>query len=153
VSVFLLLASLAFSAPVPAAAAPLEGLHDLVGAWNCTYRAGTVRFPYNATFAYDLGGHVLREIASWTGGGDEELIAYDAKRGWTAVVFDDHGNATVMHATGSDPKHVPFRSVYPDASIAVTLDRVSEKEYTLHGTVRSAGKTITSVDTCVRSAS
>ena len=45
-----------------------------------------------------------------------------------------------------------YRSVYPDASIAETFDHVSATEYTLHATVRSGGKTITSVDTCLRSA-
>jgi hypothetical protein len=112
-----------------------------------------MRLPYDATYAYDLDGHTLREIASWAGGGDEELLAYDAHRGgWTAIVFDDHGSATIMRATGSDPRHIAYRSVYPDASIAVRFDRISATEYTLHGTVRSGGKSITSVDTCLRGA-
>jgi hypothetical protein len=140
------------AAALPASPAPLAGLHYLVGTWSCTYRAGTARLAYDATYVYDRDGHALREIASWAGGGDEELVAYDAQRGrWTAVVLDDQG-ATIMRATGSDPKHIAYRSVYPDASIAVTFDRVSTTEYTLHGTVRSGGKTIISVDTCSRSA-
>ena len=57
-----------------------------------------------------------------------------------------------MHANGSNPNHIAYRSVYPDASIAVTFDHVSATEYTLHGTVHSGGKTIASVDTCLRSA-
>jgi len=146
----MMLASLVLAAALPATASPLSGLHYLVATWNCTYRAGAVRFAYAATYAYDLDGHTLRELASWAGGGDEELVAYDSqKRGWKAVVFDDHGNATVMRATGSDPNHIAYRSVYPDASLAVTLARISATEYTLHGTVRAGGKTITSVDTCV----
>ena len=136
---------------MPAAAAPLSGLHYLVGTWNCTYRAGAVRFAYDNTYEYDSGGHILRQIASWAGGGDEELLAYDAQRGgWTAVVLDDQGNATSMRATGSDPNHIAYRSVYPDASIAVTFDRISATKYSLHATVRMGGKTITSVDTCLR---
>lgn len=148
-----MLASLVLAAALPATAAPLSGLHYLVGAWNCTYRAGTTRLPYATTYAYDLDGRTLRQIASWAGGGDEEIVAYDAqRRGWTAVVLDDQGTATIMHATGNDPNHIAYRSVYPDASIAVTFDRISATEYTLHGTVRSGGKTITSVDTCSRDA-
>jgi hypothetical protein len=147
----MMLASLVFAAAVSATAAPLDGLHYLAGTWNCTYRAGAVRFTYRDTYAYDRDSHTLRQIASWAGGGDEELIAYDAQRGrWTAVVLDDHGTATVMQATGSDPNHIAYRSVYPDASIAVTFDRVLATEYTLHATVRAGGKTITSVDTCLR---
>ncbi len=151
VGAFVLLASLIVATALPAPATPLAGLHFLVGKWNCTYRAGTVRFSYDATYAYDHD--ILRQIASWTGGGDEELLAYDTKRGgWTAVVLDDHGTATVMRATGSDPNHIAYRSVYPDTSIATTFDHISATEYTLHATVRSGGKTITSIDTCMRAA-
>ena len=147
-----MLVSLVLAAALPAAASPLAGLQNLVGTWTCTYRAGAVRFAYDTTYAYDNNGRILRQIATWTGGGDEELLAYDAQRArWTAVVLDGQGTATVMRAPGNDPKHIVYRSVYPDASIAVTFDRISATEYTLHGTVRSGGKTITSVDTCLRS--
>ncbi len=148
-----MLASLMLAAALPAVPAPLAGMHYLVGTWNCTYSAGAERLAYEATYAYDSNGHILRQIASSAAGGDEELVAYDAHRkGWTAVVIDDQGNATTMRATGSDPNHIAYRSVYPDASIAVTFARISATEYTLHGTVRMGGKTITSVDTCKRSA-
>jgi len=151
--IFVMLVSLVLAAVLPATAAPLAGMHYLVGAWKCTYRAGAARLAYDATYAYDLDGGTLRQIASWSGGGDEELLAYDAqRRGWTAVVLDGHGTATTMRAAGSDPNHIAYRSVYPDASLAVTFDRVSATEYTLHGTVHSGGKTITSVDTCLRGA-
>lgn len=147
------LASLVLAAALPATAAPLAGMHYLVGTWNCTYRAGAVRLAYDATYAYDRDGHTLRQIASSAAYGDEELLAYDAQRGgWTAVVLDDQGTPTVLRATGSDPNHIAYRSVYPDASIAETFDRISATEYRLHATVRSGGKTITSVDTCLRGA-
>jgi hypothetical protein len=137
-------------AALPATAAPIAGLHYLVGSWKCTYRAGAARLAYNATWAYDLDGHSMRQIDSWAGGGAEELLAYDAHRGWTAVVFDGQGTATVMRAPGSDPNKISYHSVYPDASIAVTFGRISAKEYALHATVRSGGKPINSVDTCLR---
>ncbi len=145
-----IVASLLVALVTPAAATPIAGLHYLVGSWKCTYRAGAVVFPYDATYVADRDGHTLREIASWAGGGDEELIAYDAKRGWTAVVFDDQGTTTVLHAKGNDPSHIAYRSAYPDATLAVTLDRISTTEYTLHARYRAGGATITSVDTCVR---
>jgi hypothetical protein len=107
--------------------------------------------PYAATFAYDRDGHTLRETATFAGGGDEELIGYDAqKRSWGAVVVDDQGSATLMRGAGSDPKHLALHSFYPDASIVETIDRVSATEYTIHATVRSGGKTTASVDTCLR---
>jgi hypothetical protein len=153
VGIVVMLASLVLAPALPATATPLAGLHSLVGTWSCTYRAGAVRFAYVDTYAYDRDGHTLRQVASWAGGGDEELLAYDAQGGrWTAVVLDDQGTATIMRANGSNPNHIAYRSVYPDASIAVTFDRVSATEYTLHATVRTGGKTITSVDTCMRGA-
>ncbi len=149
-SIVVLLAAVVLAAAVPAKATPLAGLHYLVGAWTCTYRAGAARFPYDATFTYDLDGHTLRQIDSWSSGGGEELLAYDAHHGWTAVIIDDHGTATILRAPGSDPNHIAYRSVYPDVSIAERFDRVSATEYTLHATVRSRGKTTASVDTCLR---
>lgn len=146
-----MLASLVLAAALPATASPLAGLHYLVGTWNCTYSAGKEHLAYVATYAYDSNGRILREIASSSAGGDEELLAYDAHRhGWTAVVIDDQGNATAMRAAGKDPKHISYRSVYPDGTVAVTFERISATKYTLHGTVRMGGKTINSVDTCSR---
>jgi len=144
--------SLVLAASMPTTAAPLAGLHYLVGTWACTYRAGASRLTYGATYAYDRDGRTLRETTSWAGGGDEELVGYSAQRGWTAVVFEDQGTATILRGTGSDPNHIAYRSVYPDASIAETIDRVSATEYTIHATVRSGGKSIASVDTCLRGA-
>ena len=147
-----MLLSLALAAALPGAAAPLAGLQYLVGTWNCTYRAGAVRFVYRATYTYDRDAHTLREVASWPGGGDEELLTYDPqRRSWTSVVLDQE-TATILRASGSDPNHIAYRSVYPDASMAVTFDRISGTEYTLHATVRSGSKTIASVDTCLRGA-
>jgi hypothetical protein len=147
-----MLLSLVLAAALPATTAPLSGLHYLVGTWNCTYRAGKMSFAYRATYAYDRDGHILREIASFSGGGDEELVAYDPQRhGWTAVVLDDQGHATIMRATGNNPDKIAYRSLAPDAGIAVTFERISATKYTLHGSYRSGGKTIDSVDTCTRS--
>jgi hypothetical protein len=149
----MMLVSFLLAAALPATAKPIDGLHYLVGTWTCTYRAGTVRFPYGATYAYDGDGHTLRQTASWAGGSDEEYLAYDVqRRGWTVVVLDDHGTATIMRGPGSDPNHFSYRSVYPDSSIAVAFDHVSATQYTLHATVRAGGKTISSVDTCLRDA-
>ena len=147
-----MLASLVLAAAT--AATPLAGLHYLVGSWNCTYRAGKMSFAYHATYASDIDGRILREIASFAGGGDEELVAYDAPHHrWTAVVLGDEGTETVMRASGSDPNHIAYRSVYPETNLAVTFDRISATKYTLHGTFRSGGKTINSVDTCSRALS
>ena len=148
-----MLVSLMPSAALPATPAPFAGLRYLVGTWSCTYRAGAMRMAYNATYTYDRNGHTLRETASWAGGGDEELIGYNAKsHGWTAVVFEDDGGTTILRGIGSDPNHIAYRSVYPDASIAETIDRVSARAYAIHATVRSGATTTRSVDSCERAA-
>ena len=108
---------------------------------------------YGATYSYDRGGRTLRETTSWAGGGDEELIGYSAKRhGWTAVVFEDDGGSTVLVGTGSDANHIAYRSVYPDGSIAETIDRVSAQAYAIHAIVRSGATMMRSVDSCERAA-
>jgi hypothetical protein len=110
-----------------------------------------MHMSYSATYTFDRDGNTLRQVTSWGKGGDEELIGYDTQHhGWTAIVLDDNGNATVMRATGSDPNHIAYRSVFPDASIAPTFDRVSDTKYTTHATFKTGDKTITSVDTCAR---
>jgi hypothetical protein len=140
-------------AAVPASASPLSALQYLVGTWNCTYEAGAMHMSYSSTYAFDRDGNTLRQVTSWGSGGDEELIGYDAQhQSWTAIVLDDHGGPTVMRAAGSDPNHIVYHSVYPDASISPTFDRVSDTKYTTHATAQMDGKTITSVDTCVRPA-
>jgi hypothetical protein len=147
-----MLAFFSIAATLPAiAAAPLADLHYLVGTWNCTYQAGTARMSYTNTYAYDLAGKTLRQFTLSAADSDEELLTYDAQHHkWTAIVLDEHGSATVMHASGADPNHIAYRSDYPDASLSTTFDRVSDTKYTLHGTYRAGGKSITSVDTCIR---
>jgi len=148
-----MLLSFVLAALSAAAPSPIARLNYLVGTWSCTYRAGATRFDYGATYAYDRGGNTLRLSATWAGGGDEELFGYDAPhRAWTAVVFEDTGATTIMHATGSDANHIAYRSVYPDAGLAQMFDRISATQYTLHATVRSGGKTTVSTDTCSRGA-
>lgn len=69
-------ASLVLAAAMPSVS-PLAGLQYLAGTWNCTYRAGATRLAYSAAYAYDHNGRTLRQITSWIGGGDEELVSYD----------------------------------------------------------------------------
>lgn len=152
IAIAALLAALMPAPALAATTAPLARMGYLVGAWKCTYNAGSVHLPYDTTYAYDRDGHILRQIASFAGGsGDEELLSYDAQHNvWTAIVLDDQGDATVMHAISRDPNHIAYRSVYPDANVDVRFDRLSASQYTLRGTVRSGGKTTTSIDTCLR---
>ena len=151
--IVVMLASLVLAAALPATAAPLGELHYLVGTWNCTYRAASryasPTMPPTLTIATATrcGRPPPGRVAATR---SCSRMTRSAAAG-RSVVFDDRGTATILRATGSNPNHIAYRSVYPDASIAVTFDRISATEYTLHGTVRSGGKTITSVDTCVAS--
>jgi hypothetical protein len=148
-----MLAAVVLATASPATAAPLDAMRELAGTWHCEYRGGGSSLAYTATYTDDRAAQTVNEVATWAGGGDDEVLAADAQHGGvTAVVLDGQGNATVMRAKGHDPHHIAFRSVYPDATIAVTFDRTSATTYTLHGTVHMGGKTIVSVDTCSRGA-
>ena len=147
VAVFLALAI------APAGASdPLASLRYLVGTWKCTYDAGKVRATYTATFAYDMNDNWLRERDSWNGGGgDFGLFTYDPKgQVWTELVVEQERTTTLFRGKGSDPNHVVYRSIYPDASMTDIFDRVSPAEYTLHFTQVAAGKTTRSTDTCMK---
>lgn len=134
------------------AADPLASLRFLVGTWHCTYQAAKTHIGYKATFSYDMGGNWLRESDSWTGGGsDVGMISYDQKRhGWIELVLVNERAAFVFHAAGSNPNHVVYRSVYPDASMIDIFDRSSPARYTLHFTQTVGRKVTKSNDTCAK---
>jgi hypothetical protein len=131
---------------------PLSALRFLVGTWNCTYHLAKTHLTYKATFSYDMNGNWMRERDSWAGGGgDEGLFTYEAKRHWwTAVIVEQDRTTTVFRGAGSDPNHVVYRSIYPDASMTDVFDRVSPARYTLHFTQNAGGKSTKSMDTCVK---
>lgn len=136
----------------PAAPDPLSGLRYLVGTWNCTYSAGRVRISYKAHFAYALGDNWMRESDSWSGGGgDVAMFTYEPKRrAWTAIIVDNERTTAVMRATGSNPDHVTYHSVIPDASMSESFDRTSPSRYEVRFTQHARGKTLKSTDVCVK---
>jgi hypothetical protein len=142
----------AFGIAPAAASDPLSSLRFLVGRWNCTYSAGKVHVAYAATFSYDMGGNWLRESDSSTGGGAGlGMFTYEPKRhGWTAVVLENDRSTTVFRAPGSNPNHIVYHSVYPDASMTDVFDRASPTRYTLQFSQITGGKTMKSTDTCVK---
>ncbi|MFY9664425.1 MAG: hypothetical protein WAL67_14280 [Candidatus Cybelea sp.] len=149
---FIVCLILAASTLAPASANdPLASLHFLVGSWNCTYQAGKASLSYHATYAYDMKDNWLSERDGWKGGGaDAGMFTYDPKRGWTAVVIEPERTTTIFHATGANASHIVYHSLYPDASMTEAFDRVSSTRYTLHFKQKANGKTVTSIDTCVK---
>jgi hypothetical protein len=131
---------------------PLSSLRYLVGAWNCTYHAGATRVSYKALFSYDMGGNWVRERDSWAGGGNDlGMFTYEPKRhGWTAVVIEPERSTVVFRASGDNPNHIVYRSLYPDTSMTEIFVRDSPTRYTLQFTQISTGKTTKSNDLCVK---
>jgi hypothetical protein len=131
---------------------PLSSLRFLVGTWKCTYQAGKTHVYYKAIYSYDLGSNWLRESDAWAGGGsDLGMITYEPKRhGWTAVVMEPERTTTIFHASGSDPNRIPYRSVYPDATMSDVFERTSPTRYTLHFTQSAGGRTMRSTDVCIK---
>jgi hypothetical protein len=142
----LLLAALA-AAP-GRASDPLSSLRFLVGTWNCTYEAGKARINYKATFSYDLNGNWMRESDSWEGGGGDLAMFTYEKNGWTSVVMEHERTSALFRASGKNPNHVVYRSVYPQTGLTDVFDRVSPTRFTVHFKQTSRGKTMSSIDVC-----
>ena len=57
------------------------------------------------------------------------LFTYEPKRhSWTEVIVEPERTATVFRGAGSNPNHVVYRSIYPDASMTDIFDRKSPTE-------------------------
>jgi hypothetical protein len=145
------LLALLYAAPAKAAD-PLASLSYLVGSWNCTYNAGAQHIRYTATYAFVMGNNWMRERDAWAGGGsDVGLTTYEPKtNNWTEIVAENERSTTVFRAKGSDVGHRVYQSVFPNALLNLTFDRVSDTKYTLHFHGTYQGKTITSYDTCTK---
>ena len=99
-----------------------------------------------------LRSRLLRQIASWTGGGDEELLAYDARAAAGRRSF-----STTKEPPRSCARPAAIRTTSPTEASTPTQASPNVRSHfgdRVHvaRTVRSGGKTITSVDTCLRSA-
>jgi len=148
----LTVARLVCALPVLArAATPLNAVQYLVGNWSCQYEGGSQRISYESKYAYELSGSWLRERDSFkNGGSDEESLTFDPKHAlWTAVILDSLGMTTIFRASGSDARHIVYHSVYPDATMTETFDRLSSARYTLHYAQSTGGKLTKSLDTWI----
>lgn len=132
-----------------AATDPLASLKFLVGNWVCTYDVGKTHATYRAAFAYDMGGNWLRETDAWAGGGDLGMFTYE-RSGWTAVILERDRSTTIFRAPGTNPNHVAYKSVYPNTDATDVFDRVSPTRFTLHYSQTTNGKTMSSMDTCIK---
>jgi hypothetical protein len=147
---FLAITLIAASGAAPAGDR-MGSLNYLVGNWTCTYEVkGSPTATYAARYAYDLGGNWLRETDSWNGGGgDFGFFTYEPKtREWTSTVVDSGRGTTVFRARDDGTDRKAWHSVYPDTSMSLTLNKVSETEYTLSFTQTVNGKTNVSFDRC-----
>jgi hypothetical protein len=85
------------------------------------------------------------------GGGDEGLFTYDpGKRQWTFVVLESERRPTLFVSDDTRGARITYHSVYPDASMTETIERISPAKYTIHFTQTAAGKTTKSVDVCTK---
>jgi hypothetical protein len=131
---------------------PLQTWAFMIGSWTCSYTLAKQTASYNATMSWALGGSWIRERDTWAGGGgDEGFFTYDpGKRRWTSVVIESDRHPTLFVAGDTGSAHVAYRSVFPDASMIDTIDRISPTKYTVHFTQTVGGKTTHSVDVCTK---
>ena len=131
---------------------PLQAFAFMFGSWTCSYTAGTQTASYTATMSWALGGNWIRERDTWTGGvGGEGLFTYNlSKRQWMSIVMESDRRPTLFIASETGSAHIAYRSVYPDASMTDTIDRISPTKYTIHFTQTVGGKMTSSVDVCTK---
>jgi hypothetical protein len=130
---------------------PLQAYAFMIGSWTCSYTSGTQTSSYAATMSWAPGANWIRERDTWPGGGDEALYTYNPnKRQWTSVVVDSGRGTTLFVANNTGGTHIAYRSVYPDASMTDTIDRISPTKYTVHFMQTVGGKTIRSADVCTK---
>jgi outer membrane lipoprotein-sorting protein len=145
---------LVLASTIGASTKPADRLQEfafMMGSWTCSYTQGTQTSSYSATMSWALGGNWIRERDTWAGGGDEGLFTYDpSKRQWTSLVMEPDRSPTLFVAGDTGSAHIAYRSVYPDASMTDTIDRISPTKYTVHFTQTLGGKTTHSVDVCTK---
>ena len=131
---------------------PLQAFAFMIGSWTCSYTLGTQTASYTATMSWALGGNWIRERDTGAGGvSGEALFTYDpSKRQWASVVMESDRLPTLFVAGDTGSAHIAYRSVYPDASMTDTIDRISPTKYTVHFTQTVDGKTTRSVDACTK---
>lgn len=130
---------------------PMTTLSYLVGDWTCTVHSGGKSETYHARFSYTAGNTWMQETDTWTNGGDQLVFTYiPGKRVWRAVVSEYNGNVTVFEAPDTGLSHVAYRSVYPDATMQDTFDRVSTTRFTMHFRQQTAHGINTGNDNCVK---
>ena len=149
-SVLLLYAAALGAAPTRVAD-PMKLLGWMPGTWTCSAAIGGRHEVYTAVFSYAMNGAWIRERDTWAAGGDELLLTYvAAKHVWRAVVTESNGSVTVFEAPDTGLAHIAYRSIYPNASMRDTFDRVSFKEYRMHFEQRTGGKLVRGSDVCTK---
>lgn len=146
------LALLAFAGAAPLKTAdPMAMLSWMPGDWTCTAAMMGKTQTYKAHFAYGQGGRWMTEDDTWAGGGDRVQFTYvRSKQVWRAVVTESDGNVTVFVAPDTGLAHIAYASVYPDASMRDTLDRVTTRKYTMQFVQKTPKATITGHDVCIK---
>ena len=130
---------------------PLQLMNFMIGTWTCSTDFNGQKQTYKARFDYVLGNSWLRETDTWSGGGDMGMLAYvPQSRKWREVITEPDGSITVFQAPDAGVAHIAYRSVYPDASMSDTYDRVSMRQFTIHFIQSANAKTTRTSDVCTK---
>ena len=132
----------------------LTSLNYLLGTWTCSYHAlGAPVSSYSATYSYDVSGNWLKEVDTFSGGGDVGFYTYDRKnRVWSFVVVDSSRATTIFRAADDGTDRHLWHSIYPDTSMTERTDKDSATQYSIHFMQTTKGKTTTSWDACKKRA-
>ena len=148
----LVLSSVILSAATPMRTAdPLKLMSFMTGTWTCSSTINGQTQTYTAHWEYALGNKWLRQVDTWSGGGDMGMVTYVPRsREWRWVVTEGDGDVTLFRAPDTGLAHITYRSVYPDATMSETYDRVSQSKYTTHFVQTENGKTTRAIDVCTK---
>jgi hypothetical protein len=79
------------------------------------------------------------------------MISYDPKsHAWIEAAMEPERSLTVFRASGNNPNHLVYRSVYPKAGMTDVFERKSATRYTLDFSQITGGRTMRSADVCVK---
>ncbi|HET7813484.1 MAG TPA: hypothetical protein VFL13_03850 [Candidatus Baltobacteraceae bacterium] len=132
---------------------PIALMNYLPGTWTCSTTFGGGALTYQARYAYDQNQTWLTAIDTSKMGTDRLMISYDkAKHRFRALVADSGGGITVFEAPDTGLAHIVYKSVFPDATMQETFDRISDMHYTTHFRQHTDKGLVTVTDDCRKKA-
>ncbi len=148
--------TLATAAVPPPNAAEMTKLQYLVGAWDCTWKAGDASGAVHLSFESVMNGAWLRETESGKSRSGEDVVRSMHYTGYDPVQkkwmhLGPNGDGTFAVAQSADAAR--WQTMLPTADESLTFEKVSSTAFTETSIFQSDGKTVTFLQSCRKTAS